>query len=371
MLDRGIRHLPVLSSAGEVLGVVEDADLLAAEARSSFHLRASIGRAEDVAALAAAAGGLRPAIAALQQARLGTRQVMAIQSVVVEAIVRRLIELALTAGGSAPARSSWLALGSLARREATPGSDVDSALAWSDDGEADAARTLAQQVDAGLRACGLRPDGHGATAAEPLLARSVEDWRRAAASWLEDPAQESAPILVSVVVDSRPVWGDDGLAAAFRDASAHPALLRRLARLALVYRPPTGFMRGLVVEHSGRHRGRLDLKHGGLVPVVDLARWAGMAAGVTSASTPERLRAASAAGTLPPADAATLGDAFDLFSGLRLDHHVQQLTAGEEPDDHLDPASLSPLTRAYLKEAFRAVAAVQKRIAGELALGVL
>ena len=47
---------------------------------------------------------------------------------------------------------------------------------------------------------------------------------------------------------------------------------------------------------------------------------------------------------------------------LRLEHQVVQLQAGEEPDDHLDPAALSPLTRTYLKEAFRAVASVQKRV---------
>jgi CBS domain-containing protein len=382
MLDRGIRHLPVLSGAGAVLGVVEDADLLAAEARTSFHLRAAIARAADRAALAAVARELAAATAALQQARLGARQVMAIHSVVIEALVRRLVELALADAGPAPAAFSWLALGSLARREATPGSDVDSALAWSGGGDDDDddddeptvrayASVVAREVDAGLLACGLRPDARGATAADPLLARSVDAWHRAVTSWLEDPSQEGAPILVSVIVDSRPVWGDDAVAAGFVGARAHPALLRRLAQLALAYRPPTGFMRGLVVEHSGRHRGRLDLKHGGLVPIVDLARWAGMSAGVTSASTPERLRAAADAGTLPAADAATLADAFDLVCGLRLDHQAQQIAAGEEPDDHLDPAALSPLTRTYLKEAFRAVAAVQKRIGGELALGVL
>ena len=45
MLDRGVRHFPVLSATGRVLGVVEDTDLVAAETRSSFHLRAAIARA--------------------------------------------------------------------------------------------------------------------------------------------------------------------------------------------------------------------------------------------------------------------------------------------------------------------------------------
>jgi CBS domain-containing protein len=99
---------------------------------------------------------------------------------------------------------------------------------------------------------------------------------------------------------------------------------------------------------------------------VDLARWAGMAAGVTTASTPERLRAAASAGTLPAADAHTLQDAFELISELRIDHQVRQLRAGIEPDDEFDPAELSPLTRSHLKEAFRAVASIQKRVAAEL-----
>jgi CBS domain-containing protein len=188
-----------------------------------------------------------------------------------------------------------------------------------------------------------------------------------------DPTQEKALVLVSVLVDSRPVWGihtGTPVADSFRPAPGHPALLRLLARFALSHRPPTGFLRGLVVESSGEHRGRLDLKHGGVLPIVDLARWAGMTAGVTSASTGERLRASAAAGSLSDAEARTLEDAFTLITGLRVEHQVRQLQAGREPDDYIDPATLTRLTRSYLREAFRAVASIQKRVAAELSVGV-
>jgi CBS domain-containing protein len=95
-----------------------------------------------------------------------------------------------------------------------------------------------------------------------------------------------------------------------------------------------------------------------------------MAAGVTSAATLERLRAAGEAGTLPTANVRTLEDAFELFTELRMEHQVEQLQAGIEPDDHLNPDDLSQLARAHLREAFRAVASVQKRIAAELSLGM-
>jgi CBS domain-containing protein len=384
MLDRGLRHFPVVSPTGRVLGVVEANDLVAVETHSSFHLRRAIARAQSVDELVRAAAGVRPTVLALHDAGIAALNIGAIFSVVVDVLTRRLIELAVAAAGPEPAPFAWLALGSQARREATPSSDVDSALVWyggenaatpsaSDDEIRAYLLGVGRAVVDGLAACGLRSDEKGATAADPLLIRSSDSWRRAARSWLDDPTQEQALILVSVVVDSRPVWGISSgppIAETFREATARPALLRQLARLALSYRPPTGFMRGLVVEHSGEHRGRLDLKHGGLVPIVDLARWAGMAAGVTSASTSARLRAAAEHRTLSDSDARTLQDAFELITSLRLEHQAAQLRAGVEPDDFADPAALSALTRTYLKEAFRAVASVQKRVFNELQFGV-
>jgi CBS domain-containing protein len=49
---------------------------------------------------------------------------------------------------------------------------------------------------------------------------------------------------------------------------------------------------------------------------------------------------------------------------------VDQLRTGENPDDFVDPAALSALTRTHLKEAFRAVASIQKRVSAELDVSV-
>jgi len=376
MLDRGFRHFPVVSATGRILGVVEDTDIVAAQARSSFFLRQAIARAEGFDELVRAARTLRPMVIAMHDAGLAAANTCAVYAVVVDALTRRLLELAMAEAGDPGSDFAWLALGSQARREAMPSSDVDSAIVWFGDARQDEIRPylhgVATKVVAGLTACGLQPDSHGATSGDLLFIRSLDSWQRAVRSWIADPTQDQALILVSVLVDSRPVWGihkGTPVADTFRPAPSNPALLRLLARFALSHRPPTGFLRGLVVEHSGEHRGRLDLKHGGVIPIVDLARWAGIAAGVTSASTTERLKAAATAGTLPATDAHTLEDAFALITGLRLAHQVDQLRAGERPDDFVNPAALSPLTRTHLKEAFRAVASIQKRVAAELDIG--
>jgi CBS domain-containing protein len=375
MLDRGVRHLPVVDPTRRVIGVISDTDLMAVETRTPFHLRRAIARAETPAEVASAAAALPTTVLALHDARVASDSIGRVIATVHDAVTRRLIELALE---RTPVETpfTWLALGSVARREAFPNSDQDSAIAWKGEGDAVEVReplaALAAEVVDGARRSGFPACPNGAVASKPLFLRSEGEWRRVAASWLDDPTQEKALILVSVLVDGRPIWPEEGrrspLSDVFAGGADHPALMRRLASFAVSHKPPTGFLRDFVVEHDGERRGTLDIKRGGLVPVVDIARWAGMKAGVTAASTPARLDAAESAGVLTPQVAATLRVAFELFTDLRMTHQIDAIRNHRAPDDAIDPRTLEPLTRRYLKEAFRAVADVQRGLINELGL---
>ncbi len=300
--------------------------------------------------------------------------VMSVFSVVADALTSRALDLATEDVGEGPAKFTWLALGSQARREALPSSDLDSAVAWDDDDTNDEAAVrdylsaVTTRATETLTRCGFRPDEHMATASSSLFVRPLSLWRREANSFLVDPTQEKALILASVLVDSRPVWGVDTgplISDAFRLAPSYPHTLRLLAQFALSHKPPTGFLRGLAGDLGGERRGRLDLKSAAVVPITDLARWAGMTVGVACASTTARLEAARDGGTLSAADAESLTDAFELVCQLRLDHQAEQIEVGEEPDNVIDPGELNPLTHRYLKDAFRAVASVQRRVSND------
>jgi CBS domain-containing protein len=372
MLDHGIRHVPVLSERGEVLGVVSDIDLLAAETRTPFVLRRAIADARDIEELRRAARRVNPTLIGLHQADVHPSQISAVTSVVVDTLVRRTIELATATVGSPPTEFAWLALGSHGRREAVPSSDVDSGMAWPTDPASDPTgymHAIADQVITMLAATGWRPDPHGVTAAGSIAAHSVAGWQREIGLWLDPTIEADEVMAISIMLDARVVYGPEdafGALATLQGARNQPRVLRLLLRLALTSKPPTGFMRDFVVEHSGEHRGSLDIKHGGVLPVVAIARYAALAAGVRVTSTVERLRASAAEGILPEPEARILEEAYDLFEALRLEHQVHQLEAGVPPDNHVDPGALNPLTRRYLRDAFRVVASVQKRLAGEL-----
>ncbi len=385
MLDNDIRHVPVFSARGEVLGVIVGIDLVAAETRSPFVLRRSIARATGKRELSEVAGRLNSTVVALHRAELAPGHISEVISAVADALIRRMIELAIESQGPPPAEFSWMSLGSHGRREPVPSSDVDSGMAWREAPDSDPLsepqRRLASPktaeymrgVAAGVADCirvvGWRLDPHGVTASGAFSASSIEDWQRAIEQWLAHPTDNRVLIATSILLDGRVVHGPKGSLDVKRllfETGSRQILERWMLRLALAAKPPTGFMHDIVVEGSGERKGTFDIKHGGLLPVVDLARYAALRADVRVTSTVERLRLSVAEGVLNLTEARILEEAYELFTALRLEHQVEQLEQGRQPDDRIDPKQLDPLTRRYLRDAFREVAAVQRSLTGDL-----
>jgi CBS domain-containing protein len=369
MLDHDIRHVPVFSSQAEPLGVVAGLDLVAAETRSPFVLRRAISGAASKDELREAADRLKETVVALYHANLTAAQVSEVISVVADALIRRMIELGIETEGPPPADFAWVALGSHGRREPVPSSDVDSGAVWRD-GEAAAGymNALAEDVASCIRVLGWRLDPHGVTASGRFSASSIEDWRRSIASWLEHPSDNRVLIAISILLDGRVVYGDADLDVKpfLFESGNREAPLRWMLDLALTSKPPTGFLHDVVVEHAGEHRGTFDIKHGCLLPIVDLARYAALSAEIRLTPTVERLRASAGEGVLNQTQARVLEESYELFTAVRLEHQVSQLEAGADPDDHIDPSLLTPLTRRYLRDAFRELAAIQRTLSGRL-----
>jgi CBS domain-containing protein len=366
MIERGVHHLVVVDRTGHPAGVLRAVDLAGAEVRDPLLIRSAIDAAEDLEELAAACMRLPTMLVELGDDGVPAAHIGAIHAAVVDAAVRRTLRLQRHSALEG-ARHSWVRLGSLARREPLPLSDVDTALIWADaTNPADAIRAAAREVLRGLQRCGFKLCANGANAHNPVFSRARADWIAAARSWQHDPTQENALLLSAMVADSRALTEPElgrSLTETVRSHTRTSQFLRALLDEALSWRPPVGFIRDFVVQHSGEHRGQLDLKPGGLTPVVALARWIAIAAGDTSGTTVERLHRGAALGLLTIDEADTLAGGFDGVYGLLLHHEIQALRAGDAPSTtFIDPKELDSLTRRHLRETFRAIAQVQERV---------
>ena len=183
MLDRGVRHFPVLSATGQVMGVVSDIELLAVEHRTPFHLRSTIARATtiEVGRDDACASCRRPPSRCTTRGS-ARRPSRATLTVILDAALRRLLDLAVADEGPPPVPFTWLALGSHARREVVPSSDLDSAIAWvGDDDDPPSAsmcsgwRPVSLEALDARRGPAVRARRHGRPSGLRALARVVAE----------------------------------------------------------------------------------------------------------------------------------------------------------------------------------------------------
>ena len=295
----------------------------------------------------------------------------------IDALTRRLLGFAIADLGEAPVPWAWVALGSEARLEQALLTDQDHALAY-DPGDRTTEEVdpyfaqLAERVTAGLESAGIPRCNGDAMAVHPGLRRSIDSWADAFRTWMSDPSLDGS-ILSSIAFDFRRVDGpldvEPALQAVVGAAPrTYPQFLRHLTRRALDRKPPTGFMRNLVVESKGEHAGRLDIKRGGVAITANIARAYAIATGRPEKGTLDRLRAVEAAGRMDSDRRLALEEAFRLLWQIRLEHQVRQVERGETPDDFVDPAHLGPIARLGLKEAFRIVGGEQQMLATDLGI---
>ena len=372
MLEGGFHHFPIADPGGRVVGVVTDTDLMGIGRNTPFALKSAIERAPDRDAVARAIGELPDVITALVDSSADPVDVGHIIAFSIDAATRRLLELGIAEQGEPPFPWAWLALGSAARQEQAIRTDQDHAMAFEGDADpADASLApLAEFVTAGLEAAGIARCNGDVMATNPALRLPLQDWVRRFDFWMNEQSPKASEQL-SIIFDFRRVAGKLEAEAALDEIMAtavnRPIFLTHLARRALDLRPPIGFVRGLIVER-GDHPGTVDLKHGGILIVGNLARAWATRAGVTAKRTLHRLRAAEGAGAIDAETREGLEEAFRFLWEVRLRHHVEQMRAGEPPDDFVDPKALGGVARQGLKEAFRIIARAQKELA--LAAGI-
>jgi CBS domain-containing protein len=372
MLDQGLTHMPVRSGDG-YLGMLEVPDAVAAGMLDPFDLRASIEAAPSDEALVAASVRIPEIIAAVIDSGVAAPQVGRMVTSLTDALTTTALRLASDGMGEAPVAWAWVTLGSQARREQGLATDQDHMILY-DDGGADEDRwfeTLAGRVVAALERCGVPRCPNGVMASEPAWRSEarlrIEGFREA--TWEHDRV---AALFAGLALDHRQVAGDFDATRALEEmrhiAAANPGFVVRSGELALDQQPPIGFLGNLVVRDVRDHEGVLNIKVGGIHPVVELARFLALAGECRSTGTMERVREAARAGVIDEEDGEGLIEAFTFLVEVRLRHQVDNWRKSLPPDNLIDPGTLGPLARSQLKDAFGMIREMQRQVERQIAI---
>lgn len=364
-----IHHLPVVEGE-RVRGMISTHDLLRAQSSNPLYLADLVGRCATVEDLRETVRGSRELHVQLVAANASARQLGQATTLVCDAVTRRLIEFALARLGAPPVPFAWVATGSQGRGELTLHSDQDNALLLDDSfdsaGHGEYFAALASDVNQGLDACGYVRCPGDVMASNPRWRQPVAEWRRYFLDWITHTVHKSATLAANFL-DMRTVWGSDGprqqlMSDVRRRAAGEGIFIAYLAGHALGNQPPIGFFRNFVLVRSGDHEGKLNLKTHGLLPIVDLARVYAVAAGAESVATLARLQEAAGRGRLTEEGSDNLQAAFEFIWMLRARHQADQLRRNLEADNFVAPDELNSLERKHLKDAFAAIATMQRAL---------
>ena len=370
MVERGVHHLVVVDDYEKPIGVVRAMDLSSIQLRNPLLIRAAIESAQSIDELASASQLLKPSLVELHDNGIPSLHVAGLMSAIVSAILTRV--LTLSSSVDEPVPHSWLILGSIARGEPLPASDVDTAIVWADQrGEVDATdeiTTNAKRILTLMEQCGLEKCSNGANADNALFSRSRSAWIDISSAWLTDPTRAGALLLSSIAADNQPltqVTLGRTIMENIRETARSHEYLSEALRFALVKKPPIGFVKDFIVDQSGENRGGLNLKEGGLAPIASLARWCAIAQGDVRGGTIDRLRRASESGLLQGEEGDVLIGAFTEIHQLVFDEEIADIRAGRKANTWISPDSLDSLTRRHLRESFRSISSIQGVIESE------
>lgn len=366
MTKKNIHHLPVIDD-GCVRGIITATDLMRHEGKNAVHISRLIHRAESVEVLAE----ISQMIPQLQQQLVSSggsaEHVGKAITAVSNAITRRLIGMAEEEYGPPPVAYAWIAAGSQARFEQSSHSDQDNGLIISDNMKAEDAAwfsALADFVCDGLDVCGFVHCPGNAMAKNPQWCQTESVWTGYYKKWINTP-EPKALMLSCIFFDVRVVYGEESLLRNIQTkilclTKSNQLFLAHMTANSLLHRTPLGFFRDFVLVDDGEHKDTLDLKHSGIVPIIDLARIYALAEGLKTVNTQRRLKEAAGSPSLSKDGAANLLDAFEFISDLRMEHQAEQIRKGVAADNFLSPKSLSRLQRAHLKDAFKIVQTMQE-----------
>lgn len=198
----------------------------------------------------------------------------------------------------------------------------------------------------------------------PKWRQPLHTWKTYFERWIDEP-DPTALMLTCVFFDLRAIHGTTALLDDLRSkvlelARGNSLFLAHMVGNALKHRPPLNMFGNVVTERHDRIPRAIDVKHAGIVPIVDLARIYALSHGIAVVNTHDRLVLASKAGAISETGAKDLVDALGLLGALRIAQQARNMQAGQAVDHFLDLDALSSLQRSHLKQTFQVVQRMQE-----------
>jgi CBS domain-containing protein len=220
-------------------------------------------------------------------------------------------------------------------------------------------RCFADRIVVALESVGVPLCPGNMMANNPDWCHSLSEWKELTAGWIARPSPENT-VFFGVFQDLRVMHGETGFveelhAHIIKNARINSIFFPGMARNIVRFKPPLGMFGRLQVEKSGKGRGKIDLKKGGLFTLTRGIGLIALEAGIMGGTTWDKLSRLHHLNIISDHDLETLDESFTFLIKLRLVKQLIAISSGTEPGNLIDPLVLTDKERDQLRSAFKGV----------------
>lgn len=342
----------VVTRHGEIVGVLEQLDLLSYFANHTYLVSVQIRKAKDIDALKKASEDFVHIIKKLHAKGTKVEYISQLVSELNEQVYRKLYEMMVPK--ELQEKACLVVMGSEGRKEQMLKTDQDNALIVDEGVDVGLFQEVMTRYTQTLIDFGYPKCEGGVMVSNPYWCKSFGAFKAELARYMESPRKDDYMHL-AIFYDALAVAGNKTLLVKLKESiyermGGKDIFMANFAKAALLFETPISFFSNLKADEN-----RLDVKKGGIFPIVQGVRSLALEYRIEETETIGRIHALKSKKIFDEHFGDALIEAFDTLMGMRLKEQLISTERGEVRHNFIRTDKLNQLETELLKDSFKIV----------------
>ena len=367
MAKHGLKRVIVQNDKKEIVGILDQISLSSFFATNTFSVSNQIVKAETVEELKEASLSFIKIIKSLNAKGVKIEFI----SKLVNQLNKKLLDklYIILAPEELQGKSCLVVMGSEGRGEQILKTDQDNAIIIDDDCiisdeklKEFTNKFTETLVDFGFPRC----EGN-IMVSNPYWCRKESSFKDLIYEWITQPSPDNFMNL-AIFYDAVCVSGNRELVLRlkeyiFKIASNSQQFNAHFAKIITSFNVPLGFFDGFVLDSKdNKHKNELNIKKGGIFIIVQGVRSLSLEHKLYNTSTAKRIKKLNELGVIENELATEITMAFNFLTNINLKSNLEKLDKNEKVDNYINPSNLNTMEKDLLKESFKIVNKLKKKL---------
>lgn len=367
MAKHGIKRVVVQNNEEEIVGIIDQISLSSFFATHTFSVSNEIEKAETIEELKKASQSFIKIIRSLNAKGVKIDFIAKLINQLNQKLMHKLFMI--TAPQELIGKSCLVVMGSEGRGEQILKTDQDNALIIADDCEIEEEKLRAfthdyteHLVDFGFPRC----DGN-IMVSNPYWCRRQKEFKDLVFSWISNKTGDDFMNL-AIFYDAACASGQKELLHEvkeyiFKVGASTQSFYMHFAKIITSFNVPLGFFDGFVFDSDDKeHKDEIDIKRGGIFILVQGIRSLSLEHKLFKTNTIQRIMELNNVGEIDDEFKQELIEAFNFLNTIKLKSNLDKLDAAEEINNYINPDDLNTMEKDLLKDSFKIVNKLKKKL---------